>query len=40
MIGAGMGYGNAFLMCGAAALAGLMVYAVMPLRMRRIIPSP
>jgi predicted MFS family arabinose efflux permease len=40
IIGAGLGYGNVFLMCGAAALAGLMVYAVMHLRMKRIIPSP
>jgi predicted MFS family arabinose efflux permease len=34
MIGAGMGYGSVFLMCAAAAFAGMVVYAVMHARLK------
>jgi predicted MFS family arabinose efflux permease len=38
-LGAGLGYGSVFLMCAAAAAAGLLIYGGMYLWLRRTIPA-
>jgi predicted MFS family arabinose efflux permease len=39
IIGAGMGYSKVFIMCSSAALIGLVIYAVMYIRLRKTIPA-
>ncbi|MFC1688784.1 MFS transporter [Pseudomonadota bacterium] len=39
ILGAGLGYGKVFMMCASAAIIGLVIYAVMYIRLRRTIPA-
>jgi len=39
MLEANLGYGNIFVMCASASLAALIIYGVMYMRLRRIIPA-
>ena len=39
ILGAGLGYSNVFIMCAGAAIIGLVIYAVMYMRLRRTIPA-
>jgi predicted MFS family arabinose efflux permease len=39
ILGAGLGYGKMFMMCSSAAIVGLVIYAVMYIRLRKTIPA-
>jgi len=39
ILGAGLGYGKVFVMCSSAAIIGLVIYAVMYIRLRKTIPA-
>ena len=39
ILGAGMGYSIVFVMCAAAAVIGLLIYAGMYVGLRRTVPS-
>jgi hypothetical protein len=39
ILGANMGYSVMFIMCASMALGGLLIYALMYVRLRKIIPA-
>jgi len=39
ILGAGLGYSKVFIMCASAAIIGLVIYAVMYMRLRKTIPA-
>jgi hypothetical protein len=39
ILGAGLGYSKVFIMCAGAAIIGLVIYAVMYMRLRKTIPA-